>query len=55
MEGLKVGSVVLHDRFGQGVVQSIEGSGIDAKATVRFDNAGTKVLMLRFARLTVKE
>ena len=54
-EGLKVGSVVLHDRFGQGVVQSIEGSGIDAKATVRFDNAGTKVLMLRFARLTVKE
>ncbi len=54
-EGLKPGSVVLHDRFGQGVVQSIEGSGIDAKATVRFDNAGTKVLMLRFARLTVKE
>ena len=54
-EGLKVGSVVLHDRFGQGVVQAIEGSGIDAKATVRFDNAGTKVLMLRFARLTVKE
>ncbi len=51
---LRVGSVVLHDRFGRGVVQALEGSGIDAKATVRFDNAGTKVLLLRFAKLSVQ-
>lgn len=51
---LKVGSAVLHERFGRGVVQALEGTGIDAKATVQFENAGTKVLMLRFAKLTVQ-
>ena len=50
---LSVGSSVLHERFGKGVVQAIEGTGLDAKATVRFENADTKVLMLRFAKLTV--
>jgi DNA helicase-2/ATP-dependent DNA helicase PcrA len=51
---MKVGSVVVHERFGRGVVQALEGSGIDAKATVIFENAGTKVLMLRFAKLTLQ-
>ncbi len=54
LNGLSIGSVVLHERFGRGVVQAIEGTGLDAKATVQFDNAGTKVLMLRFAKLTVQ-
>lgn len=54
MHDLKVGTVVLHERFGRGVVQALEGSGIDAKATVCFENAGTKVLMLRFAKLTLQ-
>ena len=52
--GVSPGAIVLHERFGRGVVQAIEGTGIDAKATVAFDNAGTKVLMLRFAKLTVQ-
>ena len=52
--GVSPGVVVLHERFGRGVVQAIEGAGIDAKATVAFENAGTKVLMLRFAKLTVQ-
>ena len=52
--GLRAGSVVVHERFGRGVVQALEDTGIDAKATVMFDNAGTKVLMLRFAKLTVQ-
>ena len=51
--GVQIGSAVLHERFGRGVVQAIEGTGLDAKATVHFENAGTKVLMLRFAKLTV--
>ena len=50
---LSVGRVVVHERFGKGVVQVLEGTGIDAKATVAFENAGTKVLMLRFAKLTM--
>ena len=52
---LKVGSKVEHDRFGRGVVARIDGQGIDAKATVNFQNAGTKILLLRFARLSVVE
>lgn len=51
---LRIGSTVLHERFGRGIVQALEGTGIDAKATVTFENAGTKVLMLRFAKLTVQ-
>ena len=51
---LSVGTVVIHERFGRGIVQAVEGTGIDAKATVQFENAGTKVLMLRFAKLTVQ-
>jgi len=50
---LSIGCAVLHERFGRGVVKALEGSGLDAKATVQFENAGTKVLMLRFAKLTV--
>jgi DNA helicase-2/ATP-dependent DNA helicase PcrA len=46
---LSVGTPVVHERFGRGIVQALEGTGIDAKATVQLENAGTKVLMLRFA------
>jgi len=52
--GITVGCSVLHERFGRGVVQAVEGSGLDAKATVQFENAGTKVLLLRFAKLTIQ-
>ena len=52
-QGVTIGCAVLHERFGRGVVKALEGSGLDAKATVQFENAGTKVLMLRFAKLTV--
>ncbi len=51
---ITVGARVVHDRFGRGVVEHIEGSGLDAKATVRFENVGVKVLLLRFARLTLQ-
>lgn len=52
--GLSVGRIVNHSRFGRGEVLAIEGTGMDAKATVRFDNVGTKQLLLRFAKLTVE-
>ena len=52
-QGVSIGCAVIHERFGKGIVQALEGTGIDAKATVCFENAGTKVLMLRFAKLTV--
>lgn len=50
---LQVGSRIEHSRFGRGVVTAIEGTGLDTKAVVEFENAGQKQLLLRFARFTV--
>lgn len=50
--GLTVGSRIMHERFGIGTVENLEGSGMDAKATVRFENVGVKQLLLRFAKFT---
>ena len=50
---LTIGSRILHTRFGQGEIIALSGTGIDAKATVRFDNVGTKQLLLRFAKFTI--
>lgn len=52
---LVVGSHIEHSRFGRGEVIALAGTGIDAKATVRFDNVGTKQLLLRFAKFTIVE
>ena len=51
--GLKEGNVIEHQRFGIGTVIKIEGSGENTKATVAFKNAGTKQLLLKFARYTI--
>ncbi len=48
---LKVGDRVEHDRFGIGIIRQFEGSGIDTKAIVDFQNTGEKRLLLRFAKL----
>ncbi len=48
---LQVGSMVQHDRFGVGQVLSTEGAGENAKAVIRFKNAGEKTLLLKFAKL----
>ena len=45
------GAIVQHDRFGVGMVQSVEGAGENAKAVINFKNAGTKTLLLKFAKL----
>ncbi len=50
--GLRVGQGVFHNRFGEGVVLSLEGRGEDARAHVRFHRHGTKWLALAVARLT---
>lgn len=50
---LSVGAVVRHERFGMGEVLALEGSGESAKAKIRFQNAGEKTLLLKFAKLTL--
>ncbi len=51
--GLREGNVIEHQRFGIGTVVKIEGSGENTKATVNFKNAGTKQLLLKFAKYTI--
>ena len=51
--GLKEGNVIEHQRFGVGTVIKVEGVGENTKATVAFKNAGTKQLLLKFAKYTI--
>ena len=51
--GLKEGNVIEHQRFGVGKVIKIEGMGENQKATVEFKNAGTKQLLLKFAKYRI--
>ena len=50
--GLRVGDDVSHERFGEGVIVDIEGSGDKAEAIVRFRDVGEKRLLLVWAPLT---
>lgn len=44
--GIKVGSVILHSRFGKGQVKKIEGNGENCKATIDFEETSTKFCSL---------
>ena len=50
---LSEGNVIEHERFGIGNVLRVEGTGENTKATVQFRNAGTKQLLLKFARYKI--
>lgn len=51
---LQVSMKVEHQRFGDGVVLSIEGAGDNRKANVDFGGHGKKMLVLKFAKLKIK-
>ena len=53
VDSIQVGMEVEHQRFGQGKVISMEGSGPNKKATVFFQGIGQKQLLLQFAKLRV--
>ena len=48
-----VGNIVKHSKFGNGEVISLEGSGANQKAEIRFASVGVKKLLLQFAKLTI--
>lgn len=50
---ITVGCEVEHQRFGRGKVLELEGDENSRKATVLFQNAGRKQLLVKFARLKV--
>jgi DNA helicase-2/ATP-dependent DNA helicase PcrA len=50
--GIRAGQQVFHNKFGEGKVLTVEGSGDDARAQVSFARHGTKWLALSVAKLT---
>lgn len=50
---LAAGNLIKHERFGVGKVIAVEGNAENRKATVEFENSGTKQLLLKFARFEI--
>jgi DNA helicase II / ATP-dependent DNA helicase PcrA len=50
--GLRSGQNVFHNKFGEGVVLTLEGNGADARAQVNFGRHGVKWLAVAIAKLT---
>lgn len=51
--GLQTGMEVMHEKFGEGKVVSIEGGGANKIASIFFGSFGIKKIMLKFARLKI--
>ena len=51
MSSIKAGQRVEHNRFGLGLVKTIEGQFPELKATIEFDDYGTKQILLKYAKL----
>ena len=51
--GIQLGQRVMHAKFGEGVVLQFEGQSDNARVQVNFDQAGSKWLVLQFAKLEV--
>ena len=47
------GMIVLHQQFGRGQITEIDGIAPNNKATVRFEKAGEKKLLMKFAKLKI--
>ena len=48
-----IGTRIEHERFGKGTIKGCEGSGENMKLCVAFDMAGTKNLLVKFAKFRV--
>ena len=48
--GVRLGARVRHGKFGEGIVLNIEGMGSHARVEVRFENQGTKWLMVDYVK-----
>lgn len=49
--GLKMGSQVYHQRFGEGTITDFDGQGEQARVQVRFNRIGSKWLVISYAKL----
>lgn len=48
-----IGTEVIHDKFGKGEIVAMDGEAPNIKATVAFQGAGNKQLLLKFAKLRI--
>ncbi|MBI3902266.1 MAG: UvrD-helicase domain-containing protein [Nitrosomonadales bacterium] len=48
----RIGQRVFHQKFGEGVVVGMKGGGADAQVQINFKHAGSKWLVLEYAKLT---
>ena len=55
LKELQTGMKVIHEKFNQGKVLSIEGAGDNKIATIFFDGVGNKKIMLKFSKLQIVE
>lgn len=53
LSGLVTGTRVMHQRFGKGIVESVSKEGVNSKAVVNFEEAGSKTLVLKFAKMKI--
>ena len=51
-QALAIGDRVSHEKFGNGRIQNLSGSGANARAQVDFVHHGSKQLLLQYAQLT---
>ncbi|MBO6012262.1 MAG: UvrD-helicase domain-containing protein, partial [Bacteroidales bacterium] len=52
---LTVGTRIVHDRFGKGVITALSGKDESARISVHFDTMGDKTLLLKFAKFLLDE
>ena len=53
VNGLSIGNIIRHERFGFGKVMELTGDNENAKATVEFESFGRKQLLLKFAKYDI--
>ena len=51
VDELRTGDAIEHDRFGAGTILEITGTPPDLKARIEFSKHGTKILLLKYAKL----
>ncbi len=55
VSAIQVGCKIIHPKFGEGKVQSLDGSPENRIATIHFQDLGQKKIMLRFSKMMVVE
>ena len=53
MVNINLNEKVYHERFGEGIVEDIEGEGDNIRAKINFKTSGEKKLLLKFAKLKI--